>query len=54
MREIFERKQSGASHNKNCLEENGSTFYEVDMDAGEFKEGNPWLFSVFLKFDSSD
>lgn len=43
MREIFER-----------IEDNSSTFYEVDMDAGEFKEGNAWLFSVFLKFDSSN
>ena len=43
MREIFER-----------IEDNRSTFYEVDIDASEFKEGNPWLFSVFLKFDSSN
>ena len=42
MREIFERIEDGVS-----------TFYEVDMDASEFKEGNPWLLSVFLKFDSS-
>jgi len=43
MREIFER-----------VEDKSSNFYEVDMDAGEHKEDNPWLFSVFLKFDSSD
>jgi len=43
MREIFER-----------VEESSSNFYEVDMDAGEFKEENPWLFSVFVKFDSYD
>ncbi|MEN8303454.1 MAG: DUF695 domain-containing protein [Campylobacterota bacterium] len=42
MREIFER-----------VEDNNGTFYEVDMDAGEFKSESPWLFSVFLKFDSS-
>jgi len=36
MREIFER-----------VEDNSSTFYEVDMDAGEFKEGNPWLLVFF-------
>ncbi len=54
MREIFERKQSGASHNKDCLEDGESTFYEVNMNADEFKDENPWLFSVFVKFDSSD
>ncbi len=43
MREIFER-----------IEEGNSTFYEVDMDAGEFKDESPWLFSVFIKFDSSN
>ena len=43
MREIFER-----------IEDNNSTFYEVNMDAGELKSENPWLFSVFLKFDSCD
>ena len=43
MREVFQRVEDGSS-----------TFYEVEMDAGEFKDGNPWLFSVFLKFDSCD
>jgi len=43
MREIFERIEDGIS-----------TIYEVNMDAGEFKSENPWLFSVFLKFDSSN
>ncbi len=53
MREIFERVQSEASHSKDYLEDGVSTFYEVNMDAGELKDENPWLFSVFLKFDSS-
>ena len=43
MREIFERVEDGSSN-----------FYEVDVDASEFKDTNPWLFSVFLKFDSCD
>ena len=43
MREVFQRVEDGSS-----------TFYEVEMDAGEFKDGNPWLFSVFLMFDSCD
>ncbi len=42
MREIFERL------------DDSSVIYEVEMDAGELKEENPWLFSVFIKFDTSD
>jgi hypothetical protein len=40
MREIFSRKQ-----------ENGTVSYEVELEAQEHKEDNPWLFSVFVKFD---
>lgn len=54
MREIFERLQSGASHNKDCLQDDSSVVYEVEMDAGDFKGENPWLFSIFVKFDSCD
>ncbi|MEA3370440.1 MAG: DUF695 domain-containing protein [Campylobacterota bacterium] len=43
MREIFQR-----------LEDGENIHYEVEMDAGEFKSENPWLFSVFVKFDSCD
>lgn len=43
MREHFQR-----------VEEGKILFYEVKMDAGEFKEENPWLFSIFIKFDSCD
>jgi hypothetical protein len=43
MREIFTR------------EDDGSVFHiEVDIDAGEYKSDFPWLFSVFVKYDSSD
>jgi len=28
--------------------------YEVNMSAGEFKQGNPWLFSVFIKVEALD
>ena len=28
--------------------------YEVNMCAGEFKQGNPWLFSVFIKVEALD
>ena len=43
MREHFQREEEGKS-----------LFYEVNMDAGEFKDENPWLFSIFIKFDSCD
>jgi len=40
MREYFKREVDSQS-----------AFYEVNMSAGEFKQGNPWLFSVFIKID---
>lgn len=40
MREIFNR-----------IEDESSTNIEVDIDAGDFKEDNPWLFSIFIKYD---
>jgi len=43
MREVFQR-----------LQDDASVIYEVEMDAGEFKDENPWLFSVFIKFNSCD
>ncbi len=43
MREVFERLQDGES-----------VVYEVDMNVGELKGENPWLFSVFVKFDACD
>ena len=42
MREIFSRELDG-----------NTAVIEVEIDAGEFKEENPWLFSVFVKFDST-
>lgn len=43
MRENFQRVEDGEN-----------LHYEVEMDAGEYKSEHPWLFSVFVKFDSSD
>jgi len=43
MREVFQRLEDGAT-----------VFYDVEMDAGAYKDENPWLFSVFIKFDSCD
>lgn len=43
MREVFDRKEDGSD-----------IVYEVEMDAGDFKGENPWLFSIFIKFDSCD
>jgi len=43
MREIFQR-----------VEDKTVVYYEVEMDAGSFKKSNPWLLSVFIKFDSLD
>lgn len=44
MREIFTR-----------YEDDGSLDHiEIELDAGEYKKGYPWLFSVFIKFDSKD
>ena len=43
MREIFKRFSDG-----------NELTIEVDVDAGEFKSENPWLLSVFVKFDAKD
>ena len=40
MREIFSRIDDGTTYN-----------IEVNVDGGDFKSDNPWLFSVFIKFD---
>jgi len=40
MREIFDR-----------LEDNGVVVIEVNIEASDAKEMNPWLFSVFVKYD---
>lgn len=38
----------------NKIEDNSLIKIEVDVDASEHKEDNPWLFSVFLKYDGFD
>jgi len=43
MREIFNR-----------LEDNSQVAIEVNLDTQDSKEMNPWLFSVFVKYDSLD
>ncbi len=43
MREIFQRIIDDTIFN-----------IEVNVDAGEFKSDNPWLFSVFIKYDGLD
>lgn len=43
MREIFNR-----------LEDNSQVAIEVNLDTHDSKEMNPWLFSVFVKYDSLD
>jgi len=43
MREIFTR-----------IEDNVLNTIEIEFDAGEYKESNPWLFSVFVKYNSID
>ena len=43
MREIFKR-----------LEDNGEVFIEANIEAAETKDMNPWLFSIFVKYDSLD
>ncbi|MCD6433763.1 MAG: DUF695 domain-containing protein [Sulfurimonas sp.] len=44
MREVFQRVESDRS----------VINIEVDVDALEFKDESPWLFSVFIKYDASD
>lgn len=43
MREVFKREQDGSLYN-----------IEIEIDAGEYKEDFPWLFSVFIKYDGLD
>jgi len=43
IREIFTREEEGTSY-----------FIEVNLDAGKYKKENPWLFSVFIKYDGLD
>ncbi len=43
MREIFSR-----------IDNNELVKIEIDVDASEYKVNNPWLFSVFLKYDGFD
>nr|WP_321265748.1 DUF695 domain-containing protein [uncultured Sulfurimonas sp.] len=43
MREIFSR-----------AEDNGEVIIEVNIEATDAKEMNPWLFSIFIKYDSLD
>lgn len=43
MREVFVKKN-----------ENGLLHIEINMSAGEFKEANPYLFSVFVKYEGMD
>jgi hypothetical protein len=40
MREIFSR-----------IEENSLMSVEFEVDAGDYKEDNPWLFSIFVKYE---
>ena len=42
MREFFTR-----------IEDNNSVNIEIDMNAFAYSSNNPWLFSVFIKFDAS-
>jgi hypothetical protein len=41
MREIFDR-----------VEDNGEVVIEVNVEATDAKEMNPWLFSIFVKYDA--
>ena len=43
MREIYKKEIDGTKH-----------IVEYDEDAHEIKSENPWLFSVFIKYDSFD
>ena len=43
MREIYEK-----------VEDSVKIYVEIDLDAASCKETNPWLFSVFIKYDSFD
>lgn len=43
MREIFKREEDNQLFN-----------IEIEMDAGEYKEDYPWLFSVFVKYAGLD
>ncbi|WP_324170614.1 DUF695 domain-containing protein [Sulfurimonas sp.] len=54
MREIFTRLQSEASYSKDCLEKIDEINIEVNLEALESKEMNPWLLSVFIKSDTME
>lgn len=43
MREIFTR-----------IEDNNTNTIEIEFDASEYKDTKPWLFSVFVKYNSMD
>lgn len=43
MREFFKRSVDGSL-----------VTIEVDLDADQYKKDNPWLFSIFIKYDGSD
>ena len=43
MREIFKK-----------VDDESEFIVEVELDAGEFKSDNPWLLSVFIKYDGVD
>jgi len=43
MRDIFQREEDGSL-----------VSIEVDLNAFAYSSNNPWLFSIFIKFDSSD
>lgn len=43
MREIYKKEVDGIP-----------TSIEIDLDAGQYKSDNPWLFSVFVKYDVLD
>ena len=43
MREVFTREDDGTSY-----------FIEVNLEAGEYKKENSFLFSVFIKYDGID
>ena len=43
MREVYTKEEDGLS-----------IVVEIDLEAGKYKEGNPWLFSVFVKYEGLD
>lgn len=43
MREIFTKKEDAEAIS-----------IEIEIEAGQYKKDNPWLFSVFVKYDAND